>query len=286
MVALAATLWGTWPLYTRGEGPGGMVVAFITMAVMSLPAPFVFRRRDFADRGAVVALVLVGLADAGNVALYFSALARGPVVVAVLTHYLAPTLVALFAPRLLNEPRSRRALLASPVVLAGLGMVLGPGGSSNGAVTTALLGAGSAVFYAIVVLASRRAGRTFGPVAVTSLHSVVSALALLAVFRGAALPSPADWGFVPVLVFAALVNGLVAAALFNLGLRVVGAQVAGVLTYLEPLTAALLGVVVLGEAFGALGGLGLAVVLAAGGWVASEPRAPLPAAAGATTPAA
>ncbi|MFZ5438878.1 MAG: DMT family transporter [Myxococcota bacterium] len=270
LIALAATLWGTWPLYTRGAGPGGIAIGFVTLAVMSLPAPFVFRRRDFADRGAVIALGLVGLADAANVVLYFSALARGPVVVGVLTHYLAPTLVALLAPLLLDEPRSRRALLASPLVLLGLGLVLGhdDGGGSVG--RTALLGAGSAVFYAVVVLGSRRAGKTFGPLAVTSLHSVVSALALLVAFRQEALPTAVDRGLLIVL-FGALVNGLIGAALFNVSLRLVGAQLVGVLTYLEPLTAALLGVVVLGEPFTALGALGVLVVLLAGGWAAAEP---------------
>lgn len=270
-IALAATLWGTWPLYTHGSGASGLVIGFLTMAVMALPAPFVLRKRDFADRGAVVALALVGLADAGNVVLYFSALAKGPVVVAVLTHYLTPTLVALTAPLLIREPRSRRALVASPLVLVGLGLVLGPS-AGGGAGTTALLGAGSAVFYAVVVLGSRRAGRAFGPLAVTSLHSVVSALALLAVYRREALPLTVDSALAVVLV-AALVNGLLAATLFNVSLGLVGAQVVGVLTYLEPLTAALLGVGLLGEPFSALAALGVAVVLGAGGWAAAEPPA-------------
>lgn len=269
LIALAATLWGTWPLYTRGGGPGGLALGLVTLTVMSLPAPFVFRRRDFADRGAVIALALVGLADAANVVLYFSALGRGPVVVAVLTHYLAPTLVALLAPVLLREPRSRRALLASPIVLGGLALVLGHEDGGAGAGRTAVLGAGSAVFYAIVVLGSRRAGRTFGPLAVTSLHSVVSALALLVVFRGEAIPSSTTG--LGVVLFAAVLNGLVGAALFNVSLGLVGAQLVGVLTYLEPLTAAVLGVLVLGEPFSAVGALGVLVVLAAGGWAAAEP---------------
>ena len=69
----------------------------------ALPAPFAFRWSAFADRGAVIALVIVGIADAGNMLLYFLALDRGPIVVAVLSHYLAPTLVALAAPLVLAE---------------------------------------------------------------------------------------------------------------------------------------------------------------------------------------
>jgi drug/metabolite transporter (DMT)-like permease len=270
-IAVAATLWGTWPLYARGGALSGLTIGFITMAVMSLPAPFVFRRDDFADRGAVIALVLIGLADAANVFLYFSALSRGPVVVGVLTHYLAPTLVALLAPTLLREPRSRRALFAAPLVLLGLGLVLGRGDASDGWLPTAALGAGSAIFYAIVVLGSRRAGRTFGPLAVTSLHSVISALALWLCFQREALPARLD-ASVAVICFAALVNGLFAATLFNISLRAIGSQLVGVFTYLEPLTAALLGVLVLHEPFNALAALGVLLVIAAGGWAAAEPQ--------------
>ncbi len=269
-IVVAAISWGTWPLYTREGAPPGLVVGFLTLTVMALPAPFVFRRAAFADRGAVGALVLAGLADAGNVALYFPALAGGPTVVAVLTHYLAPTLVALAAP-LVHEPRSRRALLASPMILLGLTLVLGDSpGDARGWLRTALFGAGSAVFYALNVLGSRRAQRTFSAGAVTSLHAVVGAATLLLCFGREALPVRADAGTWWVL-FGALVNGLGGALLFNHALRRLGAQRVGVITYLEPLTAALIGVLWLGQPFTPLMALGGGLVLVAGAWAAAEP---------------
>jgi len=269
-IALAATSWGTWPLFTHGSPLTGVTIGFITLAVMSLPAPFVFRRADFADRPAAWWLLAVGLADAANVVLYFSALSRGPIVFAVLTHYLAPALVALSAPLILKEPRSRRALIATPLVLAGLTLVLSrTGAEGTDWLTTALLGSGSAVFYALVVIGSRRAGRTFSPLAVTSLHSVVSALALLVVFRGEVFPA----SFAPALpvLGAALINGLIAAVLFNRALRLIGAQLVGVFTYLEPLTAAVLGVVVFHEAFNAATVAGVVIIVTVGAWAAAEP---------------
>lgn len=268
LIAIAATLWGTWPLYTRNGAPSGISIGFITLAVMAIPAPFAFRRADFLDRGAVIAMILVGLADAANVVLYFSALSRGPVVIAVLTHYLAPSFVAIFAPLILKEPRARRALIATPIVLIGLAVVLGPSGDPSSWLTTASLGAGSAIFYAIVVLGSRRAGRTFTPLAVTSLHSVVSIIALAAVYRSEVLP-PSLESATPIL-FAALINGFLAAVLFNRSINLIGAQLVGMFTYLEPLTAALIGIAVLHEPFGAHTALGVAIILGAGVWAASE----------------
>jgi drug/metabolite transporter (DMT)-like permease len=63
-------------------------------------------------------------------------------------------------------------------------------------------------------------------------------------------------------------------SLFYAGLRRVPAAPAAALMYLEPLTAALLGQFVFGEALGPLGFLGGVIVLVSGAWVASEPRAP------------
>lgn len=268
-VTAAACSWGTWPLFVRAGGQSGLVVAFLTMAVMAVPSVLFLRRFRLDDRGAVLALLVVGVADAANVALYFSALESGPVVVAVLTHYLAPLLVALFAPLLLRELRSRRALLATPVMLVGLWLVLPSGPGAGAATTTALLGAGSAVFYAALVLASRRAAVAFPPLAVTSLHAAVSAALLLVVFHARALPSQLDGG-VAVLLVGASVNGLLGAFLFNYGLPRIGAQRTGVLTYLEPLVAALVGVVALGEAASVAMAAGLALMLGAGAWVATE----------------
>lgn len=270
LIALAASSWGTWPLYTRGTALSGLTIGLLTMAVMSLPAPFVFRRDAFRDRGAVWWLAVVGLADAANVVLYFSALSRGPVVVAVLTHYLAPALVALTAPLLIAEPRSRRSLIATPLVLGGLALVLSSSGPGGADLTTAALGAGSAVFYALVVLGSRRAGRTFSPLAVTSLHAVVSAVALLLVFGWEALPTSTE-GVAPVL-FAATVNGLIAAFLFNRALGLIGAQLVGVFTYLEPLVAALLGVFLFHETATPLTVAGVAIIVGVGAWAAAEPQ--------------
>lgn len=276
LIAIAATLWGTWPLYTRAGGPSGLSIGFLALVAMALPAPFVFRRAAFADRGAVAALLLVSVADAANMILYFSALERGPVVVAVLSHYLAPTLVALAAPFVLKEPSSPRALWASPVVLFGLGLVLNQGSAVEGWGATALLGGGSAVFYAAVVLASRRAARSFSPVAVLSLHAAVSALLMLLIVGAEVLPTRVDRGLAIVL-FGALVNGLFACLLFNLSIDRLEAQLVSLFTYLEPLTAAALGVLVLGDPLGLAGILGVLLVVVAGGWAASAKPRPVPA---------
>ena len=268
MVGAAAFLWGLWPVFLHASSVSGPAAATITLALMSLPAPFVLRRSAFADRGAVWALVGVGVFDAITAGMYFTAVQRGPVVVAVLTHYLAPLLVTLGAPFILGEPRSRRALLAVPVVLVGLVMVLGvPHG--EGVWLTAWLGGGSAVSFAGIVIFSKRAGKSFRPIEVTALHAPIAVALLLLVFRGGAVPEALDFGAFRA-ISGGLIAGLLGTVLFNSGLQRIPSSTASVLTYLEPVVCALVGVLVFGEAFGPLTVLGVALVVGAGVWVALE----------------
>ncbi len=268
LVALAATLWGCWSLFLRPAGLSGAQSSLLVLLVMAAPGPLAFRRSSLRDRGAALALLLVGLADAGNMGLYFAALRRGPVALAVLTHYLAPVLVAVAAPPLLREPRSRRADTAAVVSLAGLALLVWRPGAGL-ALETALLGAGSALFYAVIVLAAKRAGRSFSPLAVTSLHAPISAILLAGLLGPAALPPAA--GPALLVIAGGALCGVAASVLFYAGLARVPAQVAGALTYLEPLTAAVVAYAAFGERLDQAGLAGAAVILAAGAWTALEP---------------
>jgi drug/metabolite transporter (DMT)-like permease len=267
LVALAASLWGLWSLALRPSGLPPVQQAFLALLVMASPFPLVVRRAPFADRGAVVALLVLGVADAGSIGLYFAAISRGPVAVAVLSHYLAPILVTLAAPLLLGERRSRRALAAAVASLLGIGLLVWHPGEEPSLVTAGL-GAASAVFYAAFVFASHRAGRSFPAIAVVALHALVSAGVLLLVFGAEAIPA-AGPGALRVAV-GALVCGVVATTLFFRGVTMIPAAVTGALTYLEPLVAALVGFVAFGEALDLAGLVGVALVLGSGVAVATE----------------
>ena len=158
----------------------------------------------------------MGVADAINVALVFAAVKRGPVAIALLTHYLAPLLVALTAPWVIGERRSMRALLGAPLTSLGLALLIWkPGEDFSG--WTALLGGASAIFFAITVFCAKEAARAWSPLGVTCVHAAVAALTLLLLFGRSALP-PIE---VPVLWVLAgcVVSGLIANILFNQGLR-------------------------------------------------------------------
>lgn len=269
-VAAAAILWGGWALFLRPAGLAGPASAFVALMVMALPGPFVFRKEALRDRRATLALAIFGLTDAANAALYFAALERGPVAIAVLTHYLAPLLVAFGAPRVLGEVRSRRALVGAPWMLGGLAVCLLSSGAAF-SLSTALLGAGSALFYAANVLAAKWAVRAYAPLAVVALHAPISALVLLLATGGAAVP-PADPRALALVALGGMICGLGGNLLFNAGLWRISAQAAGVLTYLEPLAAVAVGHAAFGEGLSPASIAGAMLVITAGAWVAAERR--------------
>jgi drug/metabolite transporter (DMT)-like permease len=280
MVAAGATLWGFWPLFLRPAGLTGVQNAFLALLTMALPAPFLLRRQALRDRRATVALVIMGVADAANVALFFAAVNRGPVAVAVLTHYLAPLLVAMSAPWVAREQRSPRALVGAPLTSLGLALLIWkPGADFSGG--TALLGAASALFFAVTVFCAKEAARAWSPLGVTSVHSAVAVITLLLCFGRDAIPPmvPSALWIVAGGVLCALAGNI----LFNTGLRRIPTAATGALTYMEPLTATLVGWIFFHEALGSLGLLGGGLVLGLGVWVATEPRSsdsPLPSISG------
>ena len=272
-VAVAAAGWGTWALFVRGRGLSAAWESVLILAVIAVASsPFALHSAARAPRRpwrAWAWLAALGLVDAGNYVFYFGALERGPVGVAVLTHYLAPVLVALLAPFYLREPIGPRTPLALGCGAGGLCLiVLGGGGLSGAALPAAVLGAASAFFYAANTLISKKLFDAFSPAEALSFHCLVSAAALALLARDP-LPPLRLFLFAP--LAGALLLGAFGGWLYYVGLRLVPAQRAAVLTYLEPLVAAAVGGAVFGERLGALGLVGAALVLGGGAAAVLQP---------------
>ncbi len=170
------------------------------------------------------------------------------------------------------------ALATLGVVLLGIG---GDAGATAGADPLGILGSvGAGASFAVVANAQRRlmdAGRDPFTVAgaMGAWSALVAALALpfvdlswLAENRGLAMA-----------LWLGIATIAVAYTLFTWGLERLSAGTAATLTLAEPLTASLLGILVLGERLSALAIVGLAVL--AGGlillaWGARSPRDPVP----------
>jgi len=269
LVAAAAVLWGLWPIWIR-HSPGGAVVAAVAYGgagLVGIPLALWQRRGRRRPARAWLLIVVLGLADAGNALFYFRAVAEGAVAPAVLTHYLAPVLIALAAPRFLGEPRAPSTPLALALAVAGTALLVFAAPSAGGAVSPALvLGSTSAVFYAITVLLSKKLAPDFGNAELLVWHLLVSGAILVAAAWPLGPPSALAWPAI-----GCLVSTLLPGLLYFAGLRRIAAEKAGILAYLEPLVAVLAGWLAFGETPAPAALAGGLLIIAGGALVVTRP---------------
>jgi drug/metabolite transporter (DMT)-like permease len=290
-VAVAATAWGTWSLFLRPAAVDPRwSSAIMLLAVAIVPLPML---RAKGARGPSsgppraprewIAIALLGLFDAANSLLFFGAMAVTSVAIAVLSHYLAPVLVAATAPIVLRTARKRGAVALALLALAGLALVLEPwalaraGGGAGGAglgrpLLGAALGAGSALFYAGNVFVTKRYAGRFTAEEQLIFHAFVSAALLAAIALATGAPLPTLRGAAIVFAAGALV-GASSGILYLRGLLRIPAEHAGILTFLEPLTAVLVAWIAWGERPGVAAAIGAAMVLGAGIFAIRDPGA-------------
>ena len=272
-VALSATGWGTWALFLRNHGlpPGWQSVMILCVVALSwLPAALRDTRRAARRSGAAWAVLAASaLTDAANYLTYFGALDRGPIALAVLTHYLAPLVVAGLSPLLLSEKLTLRTQVCLAASLGGLALlVLGDGGLPRASAVTAAVGAMSALFYGLNTLFTKKALGSFSIPEAISYHCLAAAV-LVAPFAGA---PPGAGAFLWSPLAGAFLVGACGAACFYAGLRLIPANRAAVLTYLEPLVAAIVGWLAFHEPLGPAGLAGGGLIIAGGIAVAVQPH--------------
>ena len=265
MVAIAATSWGTWSLFLRPTGLPPTVTTPIVFVVMGLAAlPLALRSRHAAvwDRRTYALLAGNVVFDALNILTFFAALAHTTVAIAVLSHYVAPILIALAAPRV-EGVTTRGAVPAAAVALVGLVVVLEPWGApAEGAALGAALGIASAFCYAGNMFVVRRLVVRIGAPRAMAYHSLIAAAALVPL--GVAGVGAATAGGLALITTGAVTIGAGSGILFAIGLVRIGSARAAVLTFAEPLVAVAVGALVWHEPLSPLALVGGAMIMGAG----------------------
>jgi drug/metabolite transporter (DMT)-like permease len=196
--------------------------------------------------------------------LFFETIKLSSVVLAVLTAYLAPIAVALLGPFFLAERHSPVALLALVPSVGGLALVAFAGGEDVNARPLAVLtGLGTAVTYAGLVIGTKRVAASVSAAGLTFWNYTLSGLVILPLFltAGRVEPTAGELGY---LVLLGVVFTAVTGYLYIWLIRKVTAQAMGILAYLEPVSAALLAWVLLGQELTWQTALGGALVIAGG----------------------
>ncbi|MEU9831973.1 EamA family transporter [Streptosporangium sp. NPDC048047] len=217
------------------------------------------------DRGArrYGRIAATGVAMAVCQTAYFAAVAStGLAVATVVTIGATPVFVAAAARLLLGERLGVAGLGSAVVALAGLVMLVldgGPAAFSVAGTGWALL---SAAAYAAVTLLNRAFSAE--PYAATFGGFAVGGLCLLPLaLYGGLLPAGDPLVFWAAVAYLGVVPTALAYVLFFTGLGSVRATTASVISLVEPVGAAALGILVFGERFTAQGVAGAALLLAA-----------------------
>ncbi len=275
-VSGAALLWGTTGVGVRiihdRSGLAAVPIGCYRLAIAAVALTLVFRgpglrRAQAALRKHRWSLVLSGAGLGLYQALYFIGVQDVGVSIATLVS-LAVAPVAITAVTAVTRRRmpTPGALATVGCAVVGLAMISLAAGSTSGAphpLVGVLASLGSGLGYAATTLLNRRLTADGDPLLLTAATSAIGALVLLPL----ALPFGMAWPSDPVangwLIYIGIVSTVVAYGLFYAGLRTTPPEAAGVLTLLEPLTAAVLAALLLHESLTPLGWAGAALLLVA-----------------------
>lgn len=271
-ILIAGITWGMIGLFNRYLLAGGFTPATIVLTrnfggfLMMTVLFFLMDRSIFRIKlrhipyflgTGVVSVVLFTL-------MYFSCQEQCSLAVAAILLYTAPAFVMLMSAVLFRESITRKKLLALVIAFAGCAFVSGvfSGGLS---VTTAglLMGIGSAFFYALYSIFARYALAHYQPLTVTYYTFLCAGTASLFVespARAIALLSSSPT--IPLLALGLVVISTVLPfVLYTKGLVHVESGKASILASVEPVAAAVIGVLAFGEPMSASVILGLGCVL-------------------------
>ena len=214
-----------------------------------------------------VLLLLSGFALGMNWILLFESYSHTSVATATLCYYLAPILVILASPLVLGEKLTVRKGICAAVALIGMVLVSGVTDGSSGGLRDwkgILFGLGAAVLYASVVLLNRKIGPMDAFDKTFSQLTIAAVLLLPYVFltedMSALQISPAG---VILLAVAGIVHTGIAYSLYFKSISHLPAQTSALLSYIDPILAVLLSVLVLRESMSIAAGMGAAMILGA-----------------------
>ena len=218
-------------------------------------------------------LIAAGICLGVNWALLFEAYKLMSVSIATLTYYLAPIIVLLLSPLLLREKQSARAYIGMCAAVVGLVLAVGLGDTSVTA-TGLIVGLGSAVFYAGLIIFNKKIDGVTG-LPLTTIEMVIAACVMLpyVLLTGGYVGFPPDMEGTLYLIFLCLVNTGLACWLYFSSMNRLPARAAALFGYVDPVSALIFSAVFLGDRMGALQIAGAVLVFAGAAFGQSKPKA-------------
>ena len=220
-------------------------------------------------------LLLSGMAMGINWILLFQAYKYTIVSVATLSYYFAPVLVTAVWPLLCRDNMTPKQVICFAASTVGIVLITGVSdlGQSSSDLIGILFGLGAAVFYALVILLNKFI-KSVGGIHRTFLQFLAAILILIpyvAFSGGVSLGGLDGTGWICLLVVGLLHTGVTYCMYFS-SLKDLSGQKAAILSYIDPLVAILVSVLVLGEAMTLWQIVGGALILGFTLWNEIEPK--------------
>lgn len=201
------------------------------------------------DRRAARHLILLGLVLAANLTCYFVAIRETGVAIAIFTSYLAPVYVAVLAPRLSGDRTEPVVIVALAVALAGMLLILAPSLGGAGIDPGGLAaGVAAGAFYALYLLLSKSLRRS--GLESTGIVFVIAAITAVVLLPWGLAQSTMEDVTVVNVAMAALLGVVTTALTFSLfidGLHFIKVQHASIIGYIEPVSAPVYALLILGQ---------------------------------------
>ena len=270
-ILLAAVLWGVIGLWNRAllaadlsptsivlvRNFGGCVLLTAIFAVKDRSVFAVKREhlKYFFGTGVVSILLFT--------CCYFSCQKLCSLAVASILLYTAPSFVVVLSAILWREPITRKKLTALVLTLVGCALVCGVfAGDVSISLAGALLGLGAGFFYALYSIFGRYALAHYDSMTVTVWTFLFAGPASLVLLRPAELTALTQPKLILTAVVLVVFSTVLPYLFYTKGLSQVEAGKASIMASLEPVVAALTGVIVFGEPMSVMTAAGILCVLA------------------------
>jgi len=213
-------------------------------------------------------LLLFAILQAGTMLTYFISILNASVSVAVLLLYTAPVYVTIFSPWLLKEKPTKRGIIALVSSVAGILLIVDPGklefsGYSVGILAGILAG----ISYAFQIMTSKYLSSTYSGYTQAFWGFII---AMLILFPVSSVSLDIVFSNMNYLILLAIFPTILAVSLYFNGLKKVRASSASILGLIEPVSAVILAVLILGEQIFAPQIFGGALILAGGALVTGD----------------
>lgn len=269
MLSAAMVIFGTLGVFTRNIGvtSGELALYRAVLACVLIGVYLVFIKKgglNLKNAGRELPLLLAsGIAMGINWILLFQAYRYTTISAATLSYYFAPVIVTVASPLLFHERLTAKQIICFVMSTLGLVLIIGTGGGEETAgITGILFGLGAAVFYAAVILLNKFIKNVAGiqRTILQMLAAVVTLLPYVAVSSGFNLNLLDGTGWVCLLTVGLFHTGITYCLYFS-ALKDLTGQEAAILSYIDPLVAVIISVLLLGEPMTLMQLIGGALIL-------------------------